>query len=89
MCTFVEVYLQDPVMAVASAVKEAGSLLWPDSIDDELVYEQISTPQFRLYEELLDFSYLCTYDRYNDSDNGGSGASDGSADLSYGVPGLS
>ena len=89
MCTFIEGYLQNPSMAVSSAVKEAGSLIWADSIDDELIYEQISTPQFRLYEELLDFSYLCTYDRYNDSDNGGSGASDGSADLSYGVPGLS
>ncbi len=89
MCTFIEGYLQNPSLAVSSAVKEAGSLLWADSIDDELVYEQISTPQFRLYEELLDFSYLCTYDRYDDSDNGGSSASDGSADLSYGVSGLS
>lgn len=89
MKAFVEDYLQDPVMAVASAVKEAGSLLWADSIDEELVYKQISTPQFRLYEELLDFHYLCNYDRYDDSDNGGGGASDGSADLSYGVSGLS
>lgn len=89
MCTFIEGYLQNPSLAVSSAVKEAGSLLWADSIDDELIYEQISTPQFRLYEELLDFSYLCTYDRYDDSDNGGGSASDGSADLSYGVSGLS
>lgn len=89
MCTFIEGYLQNPSLAVSSAVKEAGSLLWADSIDDELVYEQISTPQFRLYEELLDFSYLCTYDRYDDIDNGGSSASDCSADLSYGVSGLS
>ena len=33
-----------------------------------------------LYEEMLDFSYLCTYDRYNDSDNSDDGSSDGSSD---------
>ena len=85
MCTFIEGYLQNPSMAVSSAVKEAGSLLWADSIDDELIYEQISTPQFRLYEELLDFSYLCTYDRYDDDDHYSlRSASDSSADLSCG-----
>lgn len=80
MNSFIEDYLQNPAVAVASAIKEAGNLLWADIIDEESIYEQISTPQFRLYEEMLDFSYLCTYDRYNDSDNNDNGSSDGAAD---------
>lgn len=78
--SFIEDYLQNPSMAIASAVKDAGNLLWADNIDEGLIYEQISTPQYRLYEEMLDFSYLCTYDRYNDSDNSDDGSSDGSSD---------
>lgn len=82
MYTFIEDYLQDPAGAVASAVKDAGSLLWAENINDAMIYEQISTPQFRLYEEMLDFSYLCTYDRYNDIDNSDDGSSDSPSGLS-------
>ena len=69
MCTFIEDYIQNPSEAIASAVSKAGTILWADSIDEDQIYQQIGTGSFRLYEELLDFSYLCTYDRYNDIDN--------------------
>ena len=89
MCTFIEDYLENPSEAIASAVINAGTILWADSIDEDQIYQQIGTGSFRLYEELLDFSYLCTYDRYNDIDNNGGSASDSSADLSYRGAGLS
>lgn len=89
MCTFIEDYLQNPSEAIASAAGKAGTILWADSIDEDQIYQQIGTGSFRLYEELLDFSYLCTYDRYNDNDNNGCSASDSSADLSYRGAGLS
>lgn len=88
MSTFIEDYLHNPAMAVASAINQAGNLLWSECIDDELIYQQISTPQFRLYEEMLDFSYLCTYDRYNDNDNSDGGSSDSPAGLSGRSPRL-
>ena len=83
MCTFIEDYIQNPSEAIASAVSKAGTILWADSIDEDQIYQQIGTGSFRLYEELLDFSYLCIYDKYNDIDNSGGSASDSSADLSY------
>ena len=83
MCTFIEDYLQNPSEAIASAVSKAGNIRWADSIDEDQIYQQIGTGSFRLYEELLDFSYLCIYDKYNDIDNSGGSASDSSADLSY------
>ena len=88
MYNFIEDYLRNPALAVASAINQARSLLWSESIDEEVICQQISTPQFRLYEEMLDFSYLCTYDRYNDNDNGDGGSSDSSAGLSGRSPRL-
>ena len=53
MRTFVEDYIADPPLAIASAIRDAGTATWPDNIDDSLIYEQISSPEFRLYEELV------------------------------------
>ena len=89
MCTFIEDYLQNPSEAIASAAGRAGNIRWADSVDEDQIYQQIGTGSFRLYEELLDFSYLCIYDKYNDIDNSGGSASDSSADLSYRGAGLS
>lgn len=52
MKNFIEDYLQDPSQAIASAAASA-SKAWHDSIDDEMIYRQIATPEFRLYEEII------------------------------------
>ena len=55
MCNFVEDYLHNPSEAIASAVRDAGCVAWIAKVDDELIYEQISSPEFRLYEEMIFF----------------------------------
>lgn len=52
MKTFIEDYLQDPATAIAMA-KETVSGNWYDCIDEELIYSQIASPEFRLYQEMV------------------------------------
>lgn len=79
MMNFIESYLQNPSEAISAAQKAVNGN-WFDTIDDELIYQQLSSPEFRLYEEMC---YLCAYDRDDDNmfDNG-CGAYDGAAGLS-------
>lgn len=52
MKTFIEDYLMDPASAIAKA-RETVTGNWFDCIDEETVYEQISSPEFRLYQEMV------------------------------------
>ena len=52
MNTFIEDYLQNPTSAVAKA-KEAVTGNWFDCIDEDVIYAQISSPEFRLYQEMV------------------------------------
>ena len=53
MRTFIEQYLQNPAEAIALTSGRANSTDWMDNIDDEMIYSQLSSPEFRLYEEII------------------------------------
>ena len=45
--TFIEDYLGNPTSAVAEAAQSMAGR-WYDELDEELIYRQISSPEFRL-----------------------------------------
>ena len=53
MRNFIEDYLNSPTDAIASASEVSAILEWAGNIDEEHIYEQISSPEFRLYEEMI------------------------------------
>lgn len=52
MKTFIDDYLQNPSDAIRSA-RNASEGKWYDTIDDEIIYEQLASPEFRLYEAII------------------------------------
>ena len=52
MKTFIEDYLQNPASAIAMA-KETIKGNWFDCIAEDVIYAQISSPEFRLYQEMV------------------------------------
>lgn len=54
MCTFIEDYLSSPSVAIRKAQTESQSRL--DDIDDETIYAQLASPEYRLYEMII-FSF--------------------------------
>ena len=57
MSNFIEDYLRNPSQAISAA---SDALKWMDRfdlIDDDKIYQEISTPEFRLYEEIIFCSY--------------------------------
>ena len=54
MCTFIEDYLSSPSVAIRKAQTESQSRL--DDIDDETIYAQLASPEYRLYETII-FSF--------------------------------
>lgn len=55
MNNFIEDYLACKTQALASAKKMADNKDWSDSIDNEQIYAQLASPEFRLYEEMVCF----------------------------------
>lgn len=55
MYNFIEDYLVCKTQALASAKKTADNMQWCDSIDNERIYGQLASPEFRLYEEMICF----------------------------------
>lgn len=53
MSNFIEDYLSDPTMAIANACKSIRSNSCAGHIDDEEIYLQLSSPEFRLYEDIV------------------------------------
>lgn len=53
MRTFIEDYLNDPASALSNAIKCADSITWDIDIDENHIYEEIASPEFRLYEEVV------------------------------------
>ena len=53
MCNFVQDFPADQSGTMATAIQEARSLRWADLIDDESIYCQLASPEFRLYEEII------------------------------------
>lgn len=62
---FIEGYLSDPAQAVSDARNEADQRFWYDEFDDEMIYNEIASPEFHLYEEIVmaddkqNFSHAC------------------------------
>ena len=57
MGTFIEEYLQDPSRAISSALKQLNGTNRFEQIDDDSIYTQLASGEFRLYEEII-FSQL-------------------------------
>lgn len=53
MKSFIEAYLENPSMAIADAKQIIEKESWFDAIDDSIIYEQMSSPEFRLYEQII------------------------------------
>lgn len=53
MRTFIEDYLSDPSQAISKARLDASSKLWNEEFDEDMIYNQIASPEFRLYEEII------------------------------------
>ena len=50
MDSFIDEYLRNPANAVAMARESAGRKSW--NIDDDQIYKELASPEFRLYEEI-------------------------------------
>jgi hypothetical protein len=51
MCTFIEDYLQSPAQAIQNAQIQSKSRF--DGIDENLIYSQMESSEFRLYETIV------------------------------------
>ncbi len=52
MCNFIEDYLKDPSQAVAVARMSADERFCGINCPDDEIYSQLSSPEFRLYEQM-------------------------------------
>ena len=53
MKSFIEDFLQEPSKAITTARQITGSESWYDNVDEDIIYAQISSPEFRLYEAIV------------------------------------
>jgi hypothetical protein len=53
MRNFIEGYLADPAQAISEARLGARQRFWYDEFDDDMIYKEIATPEFRLYQEVV------------------------------------
>ena len=53
MGTFIEEYLKDPSWAISSALEQLTKTNRFEQVDDESIYRELSTGEFRLYEEII------------------------------------
>ena len=63
MKTFIEDYLANPSAAIAKAA-DSISGKWYDNVDDDLIYSQISLPEFHLYENIIFASSECDFNYF-------------------------
>jgi hypothetical protein len=53
MCNnFIEEYLQNPSQAVANARRNADERFSDISCPNDMIYSQLSSPEYRLYEQI-------------------------------------
>ena len=53
MGTFIEEYLQDPSMAISSALEQLNQTNRFEQVDDDSIYRQLASGEFKLYEEII------------------------------------
>lgn len=55
MCNFIKDYPQNPAQTILQAQTLADRKFKDFEIDEDLIWSQISSPEFRLYEEIILF----------------------------------
>ena len=53
MGTFIEEYLHDPSRAISSALQQLNKTNRFEQVDEDLIYSQLATGEFRLYEAMI------------------------------------
>lgn len=53
MGNFIEDYLHCPSKAITAASDALKGMKRFDLVDDEFIYQELATPEFRLYEEII------------------------------------
>ena len=53
MGTFIEEYLKDPSLAISSALEQLTETNRFEQVDDDVIYNELATGEFRLYEEII------------------------------------
>ena len=53
MATFIEDYLSDPASAISAARERANSRNWFEGVPEDLIYEEIASSEFHLYEAVI------------------------------------
>lgn len=53
MCNFIKDYPQNPTQTILDAKTLADRKFKDFIIDEELIWSQISSPEYRLYEEII------------------------------------
>lgn len=53
MNSFVADYLKDPSLAISGAQASCRQTMWLDNIDEDEIYRQLESGEFRLYEEIV------------------------------------
>lgn len=53
MQSFIEDYLNNPSLAVSNARKQISSDRLAVEMSEDAIYQEMSTPEFRLYSEIL------------------------------------
>ncbi len=53
MRTFIYDYLKDPSQAIADARQKTFNKFWNDGFPEDMIYAEIASPEFRLYEEVI------------------------------------
>ena len=53
MKNFIEDYFQNPAQAIVNARQTADAESWYDNIDEDMIYAQIASGEFKLYEAMI------------------------------------
>lgn len=53
MYNFIDDYLYNPSMAVAAAAESSRNQKWYDNVDEESIYKELASPEYRLYETII------------------------------------
>ena len=53
MGTFIEEYLKDPSLAISSALEQLTETNRFEQVDDDAIYNELATGEFKLYEEII------------------------------------
>lgn len=53
MCSFVEDYPGNKAQALVTLKSMADSMQWCDNVDDDLIFSQLDSGEFRLYMEMV------------------------------------